>query len=471
MRWQYEERNEDDLVNNIENFLWQRDMDDDRHQNLTLGKFDNEPYRELLKGEIPDDQQSQIKKAADFFSGKIRSCSYEEMDNLRKYLLSSMNLVMITCESEESAFRLFETLNDRGLELSAIDLMKNFLFKHASRDANIDYGNIRSNWESIISIIRYELDQPRRFFIHSLLSFEDPDIQDSITQYTLYDTFKNTIEEKIPSSDLTIELYLEKMADSASLYVDIVNATVDKYGEEANQKINSILDDLSNHGYTQERILLFRAFRDIENANKIIRILRLVETFIVRRRITDSITGSKVNELHAELCSEVFDQDNIVEYLKNRLSDRSPDDDIFVASIKNKDFTLNSQTLYYLKKVELNYYQNDSERSLSSGEIEHIAPRKAFTAKKYSPWPDYLATSEEEFDNYKDKIGNLTILEQRINAEAQNNPFEQKKEVYVESEFKMAQHLLEVDRWSLSMIQQRTEELAEAAGEIWNFEY
>jgi hypothetical protein len=77
---------------------------------------------------------------------------------------------------------------------------------------------------------------------------------------------------------------------------------------------------------------------------------------------------------------------------------------------------------------------------------------------------------QEEFNQTKDRIGNLTILEKRLNLEARDKPFEQKKDKYQASDYEMAQSITDYDRWSADVISSRTEELVDAATRIWDFD-
>jgi hypothetical protein len=197
----------------------------------------------------------------------------------------------------------------------------------------------------------------------------------------------------------------------------------------------------------------------------------MVETFIVRRRLTDAITGKSVNEFHAQLCSDAFSQRDSVNYIRNRLNDESPDDELLSAAMANQDFTMSDRTLFFLKRFEEEHFRGNGSPEFISGEIEHVAPRRTFTAKKYSPWPTYLGIGKEEFETVKDKIGNLTLLSSRMNARAQDDPFEQKKEEYSGSEYLMTQEIANEPKWTAEKIEERTDKLAEVAPEIWDFNY
>lgn len=126
-------------------YLWEEDEDFREQPNLMMSTFDKEEYTQLLNGRLPSDESSNLVKAAEFFNDKVLEMDVQEVNELRKRLVNSMTLVTIECDSEGSAFKLFETLNDRGLELSAVDLMKNYLFKiaHEAPRHKINYKLIR----------------------------------------------------------------------------------------------------------------------------------------------------------------------------------------------------------------------------------------------------------------------------------------------------------------------------------------
>lgn len=148
-------------INNDFLFLMDNDYTN-KSQKLSLNSLDDEQYRRLVNNESMRENESRLRRAAEYFAEKLSGFSDDDLSDLRKKLAQRMTLVTIQCDNQESAFRLFETLNDRGLELSATDLMKNYLYQKASREC-LGYESIQNDWESIIDNIRYELNKPYRF--------------------------------------------------------------------------------------------------------------------------------------------------------------------------------------------------------------------------------------------------------------------------------------------------------------------
>lgn len=263
------------------------------------------------------------------------------------------------------------------------------------------------------------------------------------------------------------------MKSKASLYVDIVNADTDEFSGRANRTINRYLENLNILGATQERTLLLRLFSEVETSNEIIRGLNVIESFIFRWRVTNQTTGTDVDEIHATLCSTVFDHPDPISELREKLEAKAPSDSEVRVAITTNDFPRNERTRYILGKIETESYSTDQSKVIDPAtvEIEHIAPRKAFDADKYSAWIEYLNCGKETFEEYCNQIGNLTLLNERMNARAQNEPFAQKKREYESSEFEMTKEVAEeYEYWSTNNIETRTKLLAGKAPNIWDFD-
>ena len=471
IREYHEQRGNEEIAESINNrYLWEEDEDFTEKQKVELNSLDANQYRRLLLGNSPREEESKIRGAIEFFADKISTLPEEKVEEIRKKLLNAVTLVTIDCPSQESAFRLFETLNDRGLELSEVDLMKNHLYQKIATESGINEEAVKQDWEGIVEDIRYEMDKPFRFFIHYFLFAPEPTINNNISQTTLYDTFVELINNRIPESKISLEEYMSKMAEDTLLYLNLMNAEVSQFDSSSNDRINELLSDLNRLGYTQERIYLMGVLSHLESASEVIRAIKMIESYIIRQRFTNYITGSSLNELYAEICDDAFTRDEPVSYIRSQLESQAPRDDEFIAAIMGNDFPRSQRTEFILERVESESFRRSSPRQVPTGEIEHIIPRKAFTAKKYNRWPDYLNCGRGEFNEYKDKLGNLTILERRLNLEASDNPFEQKQEKYTGSEYEMAQEIARYEQWSLEDVDERTERLVEEMANIWDFD-
>lgn len=212
----------------------------------------------------------------------------------------------------------------------------------------------------------------------------------------------------------------------------------------------------------------------MEEADKILKILDSVESVMLRRSISRYSTGSEVDKMYNQLAHEAFSVSDQVSHIKSIFNQHSPSDEEFKRNFAQRNHRQNNQTKHILDSIERSEFSHSGSGKeigeRSEVHIEHIAPRQSFSAKKYNSWAEYLDVSEQEFLEYRNHIGNLTLLETRRNLQASDTPFEQKKEYYSDSDFGMTRDICRYDTWSIGTIKKRSRELAEIAATIWNLE-
>jgi hypothetical protein len=471
IRERYRDEGQNEIVEAInEDYLWEREIDMSRHQNLELSRFDNEAYKTIISGEENTGIDSQLIEALKFYQEKVSALSIEELDELYRRILRSITIVSIKCDSEQSAFKLFETLNNRGLELSAVDLMKNHLFSIAVSNPSIDYSLVQSKWEDIIDLIVPTLRKPSRFFRHYIMSAPIPNHPDDVSEYKLYETFKDIIDNKLSASGLSVEKYITDLAQRAETYIEIVECDIAAFHMDANDAINRKLRHLEAIGSVQARTLMLRIFREFDNPNRVVESLQLLETFLIRWKTANYATGGELDRIYSRLCSEGFGDDQSTTTIQNLFSERGPSDAEFKAGIENKRAKLNNRTKYMLTTLEKEYFGGEEITNVFDIDLEHVAPRAAFSASRYTTWPATLNTDEGTFEQYRDRLGNLTLLESEMNFSIGANPYLDKQDAYRESKFEMTNHVAnQYEEWGIATIQDRTELLA-AAAQVWSFD-
>ena len=124
-----------DYAKEIEDkFLFSKKVGKDKEQKIKLSNKDNDSYYNLINSNFDSIESKNIKIAYTFFEEKIKKMDITEIKKLFNKLTEKVSIVIIETDSPKSAFRLFETLNDRGLALQSIDLIKNKTLNTISRD-------------------------------------------------------------------------------------------------------------------------------------------------------------------------------------------------------------------------------------------------------------------------------------------------------------------------------------------------
>ena len=62
-----------------------------------------------------------------------------------RYFINHIDLVIIESENIGSALKIFETINQRGVGINAMDLVKNLLFSKANEK---DFEKIKDTWKN-----------------------------------------------------------------------------------------------------------------------------------------------------------------------------------------------------------------------------------------------------------------------------------------------------------------------------------
>lgn len=478
----YEQGNDpNDIAEKIEtDYLHETDPDNVSHVKLSLSKFENDNYKHIINEEYSKvDKESQLWIALEHFRSLLDDLDIDEVNEIRKRLVLSMDLVVIQCSNTASAFRLFETLNDRGLELSAVDLMKNSLLQVAANkygSGSSEYEHIRSQWEEVLDRVVYEIDNPDRFFRQYIMSREEPDIPGSVTSRKLYDIFSDIIENKLPANGVDLVDYVEGMVDTADIYVGFVRGEVDMFQGRNQKKIEQSIQNLNDIGSSHSRTLLIRTFEELDDFAEINKVLGYLEVFMLRWKVANYQSGTNLDSIFSGLCSNAFGSDDPVNQVKIKLQDEAPSDEEVRAGFANDNFSRNAQTKYILDMIEQRHYMPASggggkSYNRATVDIEHIAPQSTFNWPKYSNWRDVIGVDEGEFDKYRNRLGNLTLLEDSLNEEASDDPFRQKKDQYKLSDFEMTQAIREeYDQWTYQEIEDRSESLADLGVNIWDFD-
>jgi hypothetical protein len=99
--------------------------------------------------------------------------------------------------------------------------------------------------------------------------------------------------------------------------------------------------------------------------------------------------------------------------------------------------------------------------------LEHIAPQTVTDEWQESLFEGDI-TQYEKYDSTISEIGNLTLLDFKLNLQAQQMPFGEKKDKYTLSTIKITRDLLPLNEWSETSIKQRSKWLAEMFEVIWS---
>ena len=218
-------------LKNIEEWLSNFDIDTDETQTrLELQYEESKDYLEKLisrhpyEGEVTASikkMQSAYERIEAHLQGYL-SIGVTELAAFARYFLTKIELVVIESENLSNALKIFETINQRGAGLNAMDLVKNLLFSQAKES---DFQVIKEKWKIITANLQDcgEEQSPLRFLRYFLMARYHDGIlrEDEIYKWIISAEGKSIT--KYESQPLELAKELEKMSKR---YSDLVNATM-----------------------------------------------------------------------------------------------------------------------------------------------------------------------------------------------------------------------------------------------------
>ncbi|MFB4169032.1 DUF262 domain-containing protein [Virgibacillus sp. JSM 102003] len=490
----------EDLHKELEAMLACKGFDRVPKRKLILGDLDDPDYvRFLKKNDVEFSKNQRFIDAYDFFSEEIKLFNRTEMYEFVHKLTSNTFVIRLDVAEAKDAYKLFETINNRGLKLSPTDIIKNFLLGHASLIDENTLEEVKRYWtEVVINLDGIKTDDFFRQYLSYLLKkkitatnivvefknlyFNTVKEAENLNEFIVYEDITDETDDDVSYEDLDTEVqeeinsigkisiieFAKRLRNASNIYKQIRNQSFE------NKVFNRHLRNLSMIKSFPSNIFLIDLFQRNINEKGKIQILKLIETFMLRRHVCEYRTG----ELDAIFASLVNIQDNLaVSEVEEKLLKHLPSNSEFKEKLSMHSFKNNeARAKYVLEEIEYDLINDQGEYILNSSvdlHLEHIIPQKILTKKsknEFGDWESYLGANAVELHReHVNKIGNLTLLAQSLNISASNNPFKSKVEEYKKSNIHITKEIADYDEFKFEQVVERCKELGEKAVRIWRF--
>lgn len=444
----------------------------EKRRAMDLGKALEEPeqgesYVDFRKKLIEKQHLKSIKEKTE---NKIT-----ELYNFISYeVISALYSVRITVEDLEIASGIFETLNSKGEPLTKTNLVKNHVLSHLETDEEREEYGLK--WDAIIGKINSE--KADDFLRESLRSrgrvhndrwiFDKYKIGNSeelvsVTKARLYKIIKNMIKTKQEAKNyvttLDEDVLIRKKLDDPE-----ENLTNEDEGNGQWEKFAPALYTLSKLDAVYIRIPIMTAWRHwgrkngngdwINTSNEFSMFVKfLVEFFLkyktIRNQNATALDGYLIKVCELIMNNEASEKQKVLDKIIKYLGQY--DDDIDFKN-KLKEVVMNpsdSISNLLLQNISIHLGTDNSDvEPVTKLTIEHVLPQKPKSSgsEKWDEtkfFTDYdetnLATIQDffsdetiskqkkEYGNFINRLGNLTLLTQKINSTIRNSNFETKK--------------------------------------------
>ncbi|MBI4479079.1 MAG: DUF262 domain-containing protein [Acidobacteria bacterium] len=445
-------------------FLTQIDRDErQRVTKLQLNHDDNEFFRAMITGAqkphathrsnqlIEQAFEVAEKQVKHLVAGLDPKDHGDALNRWIRFLEHSAQVILVKVPSERNAYKMFETLNGRGLPTSQADLVKNYLFwqsKTRLPEVQQKWAAMRGALESL-----EEEDITVTFLRHALIA---------IRGFLREDDVYEAVEAKAKGPQLAVEL-LTKLESLATSYVAIFNPEHEKW--------NSYPDSVRS-GIQTLNLLNIRPMRPLILAvasqfapKEASEAFRIFISWGVRLLIASNTRTGSVEEAIASAAHHVYlgDLKTSID-LKKKLSPIIPPDEQFRRIFEVVTVSKAVLARYYLRSMEMAakgeatpwFIPNDDKQVIN---LEHVLPEKP-----QGNWPQF---DEEKTKLVTKRLGNLALLLAKSNSDLRSADFNTKKSVYKDSPYELTRQIATVSEWTEEQIAKRQKGLAELALRAW----
>lgn len=427
---------------------------------------------EIERGELSDDDAIQM-----LLSKYSRICSAV--------------LVQITVDSRADAYSLFASLNNRGVPLSAVDLIKNTLLAKAT-DANeseLDY--YFDQWQEMLLNLGDDYTVQERFFRQNYDAFRreanKPFIQENGGQFPLGSVATRSnllkIYETRIGQDSGALSVLDELIENSILYAQIIGTNRDGISKKFGKMLTCLERAQGVPSYLLLLFLMKRADELKLDEAKLAAIVSTLVPFFVRRNLTDTPPTRDLERMFISICEEIVDNGlkgiEIVRFVRSKLISVSASDTLFEEKLSGPIYDLNPDmtrfVLTTLAEPSVTREMKDLWERNSSGAyiwtIEHIFPQGENIPQS---WIDMIGCGNKEDAQQAQAelvhtLGNLTIT--GYNSKLSNMSFAQKRDrkdsngafIGYRNRINLNAELAQADEWTRQRIKDRTAKLVRMA--------
>ena len=405
-------------------------------------------------------------------------------------------LVKIEVSTHSDAYVLFESLNNRGTPLTAIDLMKNLIMARAEAN-NLTIDDCFNRWQQLLKCISDDYSTQERFFRQYYNAFKhklnEPFQNDNdrkkdplgvvATRSNLLNIFESLINKDLPA-------FLEDIVECGQIYSWLI---LQDSQEKTYRKALEDLDHIQGAPSYLLLLYLLKYKEDLQiTESQINKLIQQLSIYFVRRNLTDYPNTRDLNRIFMDIISKIEEEKptgaDVMKLIIDILSlpiNCAPDE-LFKRKLEGDIYKDNvGATRYILCKLAERAMTQESwtdlwkrtDKKIFVWTIEHIFPEGENIPQC---WVDMIAGGDKSLANkyleeYVHKIGNLTIT--GYNSTLSNKSFEEKRDrkskdgkyIGYKNGLEINKEIALKETWTVDDIKIRTESLVNEMLEVFKF--
>ena len=505
---------------NIANDLWENFLKvEGKIYRIKLGQTNKEYFKRVVDNlnynkTIPKANSITNKRIEETYEDFINKISAlyeksetpdEELNKMARYIKNNLKLLEFITEDKTLAIKTFQTVNDRGKDLTLLDKAKSFLMFYLTKynngeDSDILLSNIEDDFGKIFSAYDITKDIAKKYDISYITQKQQKFSEDNFLQY-FYHYFKKYAQDKYNimsdyeygiSASNVFQEFIKDSCDNLRKNPERLREFIKEVVEnltKVSQSLKNIMEKINEDKevnylmrWQQPNALVYPLLISCQAEGyldkEMINLITVLDMRVYKIRPTDPRSY-----LYRNVISKVKTAENkkyikkgIVKFIKRwgDDSDLYPElkGSIYSRGARGEKLALWEYSKKYQEKNDINSYE-----LYNSLEIDHILATEA--SKKLDLYSSDFLNGEEEFKSHKDRLGNLTVLEKNLNNKAKNQPPLRKankwyqysrnnpEKTSIRANQILAEKIKNNGNFTKSDIENRTEDIAKSILEKW----
>jgi len=394
----------------------------------------------------------------DFFCKQITQNSGIEIVNFIEQITDSMLFTKIVVDNELNAYKVFETLNARGVQLSTPDLLKNYLFSQVVSDNRTidddELDDMDERWSGIIS----QLGEANfTVFVRYYHNANYP----LVTKKKLFASIRNKIQQPQEAKN-----YLKNLSKYTPIYTALNNPEDSLWSEQGYSSVKSYLKAFKLFNIKQPFLLLLTAYEKF-NADEFVKLTKYLYILSIRYNVIAHYSPNKLDKVYNTLAVKISTQEfKRASHIKNQPEFKSlyPSDATFQAIFKYHTMPSrqsNKKIRFLLTEIENKLANTHS--TYGNWTLEHIIPYHI-----PDKWVEYY---EGQYSQEIDRLGNMTLLTTQENKDCGTQLFDKKQAIYQNSNSELSKKISAYEVWDSETLELHQDWLAQQAVNTWKINY
>jgi hypothetical protein len=370
---------------------------------------------------------------------------YAKLMEISAQLEEKVQVLVAVASGFGEAYVIFETLNDRGADLTTADLLKNFLFSKAGshmRYFEDTWVSLESSFDKAGELVRF-------------IRFEYASRHGAVSIRRLY----RAVQDDVETTDA--RKYLERLLKARDVYKALRDPE-NAYWSNVDIEVKDALLAYRRFGFESSFPVLIAALLKWPKKSAAKLVVKMAK-WSVRAQFDGRIGGQASEEAFGNAAVAISSGSATTQAaVRSQLSKLIPTDSAFKSAFTAYGNVPSPRAKYLLAMLERASELKRGGRpkpfdwASTAVNIEHVLAQSD-------------AVGDESLSEVVSSIGNLALLERKLNRDLGAKRFEDKKSTYLNSDFSLTRDLAGEAVWAKSQIEARTRSLADLACSAWPY--